>query len=168
MRRGSRADQVDFGKFQAYHFTPHLSNEEGESYSFFSSNGCGASALAVLTGENPKSMKSRPDWDKQFMARHLRKRGFKVKELTRFGVTNRQFAEYPIDGKHVILACCKFNETEASWVVVHRNKLYHNFEKSKLRPYEFLNHPIISAFIVMHPKWAKRRNVYNRIILYNV
>lgn len=119
-----------------------------------SDNGCGANTLALLTGENPDSLPPRDDWGSRFMLRFLAQRGFVIAKLTAQNLTNRSELAYPIRNRHVILALIRLVKNEASWVVIHNGILYHNFEVSTFRPYELINHPAVSSYLLSHPKWG--------------
>jgi hypothetical protein len=45
---------------------------------------------------------------------------------------------------------------EGSWAVIHRNVVYHNQDEGALDPLEFVNNPLMTVYVVWHPKWAVR------------
>jgi hypothetical protein len=117
--------------------------------------GCGATALALLTGENPLSLPRKKDWTRGFMTRFLEDRGFLLVRLTPRNVTRRKDPAYPITSRHVVLVSIRLMTNEASWAVIHDGRMYHNFEISIFKPYELLNHPVEDAYLVKHPRWEK-------------
>jgi hypothetical protein len=46
-----------------------------------------------------------------------------------------------------------FRRYEATWGVIHGNAFYHNFQIFELSALAFLNKPILSAYLVVHPRW---------------
>ena len=115
--------------------------------------GCGATALSLITGDDPLSIRNRKDWKSSYLVSYLRKRGFSVANLTERNLTNFKYIVYPIKNFHVVLARVKLIKGEASWIVLYDNNCYHNFEIMKMVPYDLLNHPILEAFLVSHPSW---------------
>ena len=146
MDRGSYVKKVDFDAFKVDKFVPHLFS------GIYRMSGCGASALSLMTGEVPLSM-NREDWPSRFMAKHLRKRGFRVQKLTVCNLTSEAYVDHPITRSHVVLARIKLIKGEASWVVLHDGMSYHNFEITQMRVYEMIDHPVLEAFLVSHPRW---------------
>lgn len=147
MGKGSHS-KVDFAAFRADKFVAH----------FFGGimrcvNGCGSTVLSLLSGVNPLAFPERKDWNRKYVISFLKERGFKIAQLTAKNVTNVKEVTYPIGPHHVILARIKYIKNEASWVVIHNNKLYHNFEISDFRSYEFVNHPVLSMYLIKHPSW---------------
>ena len=152
MESGSYRRKLDFDSFVTGKFVAHIST--GASLLA----GCGATALSLLTGNGALRIGVRKkDWDSGYMARYLRRRGFSVARLTLRNLTNFGSMENPIMRGHVILARIKVTRGEASWVVIHNGMVYHNFEITELKPYSMLNHPVMEAFLVCHPRWLPRR-----------
>lgn len=140
--------RADFEPFAASVFAPHLFSGFEER-----SKGCGATALALLTGV-PASLiaakhKGRHFAD-AFMVRFLRANGFRVLRLTPLSICG---ARTKIGADHVVLVSQLFRRYEATWGVVHSNAYYHNFAVHELSSLAFVNKPILSAYCVIHPAW---------------
>jgi len=148
LEHGSYVKQIDFGRFVCKKFVPHL-------YGSYSACGCGANALALLTGNPSENFGARrEDWTSKIMRVYLRKHNFIFEKLTKCAVTNTRFWNHAAIGhQHVVLMSIKLMQNEASWVVVYQERMYHNFEITKMKPYELLNHPIMEALIIKHPSW---------------
>ena len=95
-------------------------------------------------------------WPGRYMVKFLVEHGFKVAKLTVRNVTRNKEPGYPITSHHVLLLLIKFLKNEASWVVIHNKVLWHNFEIQALDPYEFVNHPMLEAYLIKHPSWTVR------------
>ena len=148
MKPGSYSRKMNFRSFLVNKFVAHL-----YTGSFEIGAGCGATALSLITGDDPLSIKNRKDWKSSYLVSYLRKRGFSVASLTERNLTNFGYVEHPIKGSHVVLMRIKLIRKEASWVVLHNYNCYHNFETTLMRPYDMLDHPILEAFLVSHPSW---------------
>ena len=141
--------RVDYGRYAAAVFTPY----------FFSSNiralmGCGASALALLTGILPEVIarqnQNRAHYADAFMVRFLCRRGFTVLPLTQCSVSA---SDSTLGQSHVVLLSQLFRKNEATWGVVFGGVYYHNFDINYLDAFSFLNKPILSAYLLSHPNW---------------
>ncbi len=62
-------------------------------------------------------------------------------------------AKTPIGSDHVLLISQLFRREEGTWGVVFGDFYYHNFSAYDLSTLSFLNKPILSAYLVAHPKW---------------
>jgi hypothetical protein len=115
--------------------------------------GCGVTALALLTGIAPENISCKdrcghhPD---EFMVDFLRNAGYEVLELT---LCNLSTGSTLIDREHVILLSQLFRKNEATWGVIHNGWYYHNFTIYSVETLSFLNKPILSAYLVLHPRW---------------
>ena len=144
-RNGRR---VDFSEYAASVFNPYLFHG-----SYRSQRGCGASALALLTGVAPEIIASengRPHYSDHFMLQFLRAREFRTLHLTPRNVTT---ATKPIGTQHVVLLSQLFKKDEGTWGVLFGDTYYHNFGLYALTTLAFLNRPLLSAYVVIHPKW---------------
>src|SRR5579859_340817 len=143
-----RGRRVDFSPFAASFFAPHLF-----CGSVRSALGCGASALALITGVAPEIISSQNNgahYSDGFMRRFLRARSFRTLRITpRIGAAARN----KIGSDHVLLVSQLFRPDEGTWGVVFADFYYHNFETYALSALAFLNKPILSVYIVFHPKW---------------
>jgi hypothetical protein len=144
----------DWSKFEVDKFCPHLFT--------FSSSGCGSNALALLTGVNPHTIintnhKNYNDWKDSFMVSFLKKRGFKIKPLTKCDVSNITsdsiYTSEPISDRHVILMSQLMTKNGASWSVVHNKLWYHNFQTCSYTGLNIINYPTLTCYVVSHPSW---------------
>ena len=154
---------MDFSPYAASFFAPHL-----YCGSVRSGLGCGASALALITGVAPEIVASEnggAHYSDRFMTRFLRARNFRTLRLTPNMVTG---AKNKIGADHVLLVSQLFRRQEGTWGVVFQDFYYHNFEGYVLSSLAFLNKPILSAYVVFHPKWrinysTRRRKSKSRV-----
>ncbi len=121
--------------------------------------GCGVSTLALITGIPPERLaKSHPakHCTDAFMVGLLRKRGYRVLPLTPRKLVG---ARLKVGCGHVILLSQLFSETEGTWGVIFADIYYHNFRAYELSQLSFLNRPILSAYLVVHPNWCIRTSI---------
>lgn len=85
-----------------------------------------------------------------FMVRFLKRRGYRVLRLTPLSIAG---AHSKIGAEHVVLISQKFRRHEATWGVIFGATYYHNFDSYGLSGLAFLNKPILSAYLVVHPTW---------------
>lgn len=139
---------MDFGPFAASVFAPHLFCGD-----FRSRLGCGASALALITGIPPEKIAARngrSHYSDRFIARFLMERHYRLLRLTPERISQ---AKTEIGLNHVLLISQLFRRNEGTWGVVFGDAYYHNFAVYSLSSLSFLNKPILSAYLVVHPKW---------------
>lgn len=139
---------VDFTLYVASCFTPHLFTGP-----LAKGIGCGASALALLTGVLPALLASRNGsrhYSDKFMLGHLHEQGFTVLPLTQCNVTA---SVSEIGERHVVLLSQLFQRNEATWGVIFNDRYYHNFESYALDTLSMLNKPVLSAYLLFHPRW---------------
>ena len=86
------------------------------------------------------------------MVRFLRARGFSVLQLT---WCNLSASEGKINHSHVVLLSQLFTQNEATWLVMHNELCYHNFDIYTPSTLSLLNKPVLSAYLVVHPKWRE-------------
>ena len=138
---------MDFASYATSCFNPFLfSAADGLS-------GCGASALGLLTGIPPANFAAKmPDkhYPDEFMLRSLRRLGFRVLRLTQCNLSQHTSG---VNSRHVLLLSQLFQENEATWIVLFNGVCYHNFDVYSLEGLSFLNKPLLSAYVVFHPKW---------------
>jgi hypothetical protein len=144
--------RVDFSKYAASFFNPHLFHD-----GFRLRSGCGATALALLTGVAPEIIAQKngtPHYADDFMIRFLRRRGFSVLALTQCSVSA---ATNKVGGQHVVLLSQLFRKNEGTWGVLFNDTYFHNFHIFRLTTLSMLNKPILSAYLVMHSRWRLSR-----------
>jgi hypothetical protein len=143
-----RGRRVDFSPYAASFFAPHLF-----CGSVRSALGCGASALALITGVAPEIIASQNNgshYSDPFIVRFLRMRRFRTLRLTQNMMTG---AKNNLGPDHVLLVSQLFRHGEGTWGVVFENFYYHNFQVYALSALAFSNKPILSAYVVFHRKW---------------
>jgi hypothetical protein len=153
LAQGIYRNNIAFDLFTVNHFTFTLYEPR-----LYSSVGCGACALSLLTGQSPLSIKlpksKQGDADDRFMVRYLKRRHFVVLPVTQSDVT--QFPRYivnQIGDRHVVLISQMMVRGAASWAVLHGGLIYHNFDVTMLKPLELLNHPLLSAYVIYKVDW---------------
>ena len=120
---------------------------------------CWAHALFNLTGKRHKKDFYSITLTNDQMIAFLRRNGITVRALSICNTLSDVIGEVAnnLRNHHVILAKqLMFSDgryTEASWIVLHNGKMYHNDEVLTPHPLEFLNRPIIKAWLLCHPKW---------------
>jgi hypothetical protein len=62
-------------------------------------------------------------------------------------------AKNRLGSDHVLLLSQLFTSLEGTWGVIHGNAYYHNFDMYELSALAFVNKPILSAYVVVHPAW---------------
>lgn len=145
--------RVEFANYAASVFNPYLWGGP-----FRSSVGCGASALALLTGIAPEVIAKKnggEHYSDGFMVRFLRVRGFSVLNLT---LCNLSATPSKIGREHVVLLSQLFRKNEGTWGVIHNDTYYHNFSSYLLDTLSLLRKPILSAYLVVHPRWRSDRS----------
>lgn len=149
MEKGTYSGRrVDFSRYATTCFTPTLFGRPEYALA-----GCGASALALLTGIPPANFITKnKHYSDGFMLRSLRQRGFHTVRLTQCNVSKHSKG---ISDLHVILVSQLFRQNEATWVVVFNRSCYHNFSVYSLEALSFLNKPILSAYVLSHQKWQR-------------
>ena len=131
--------------------------------SAFSSNSCGQNALAIVTGLKPSSFPKKEHYSDNLMVSILRKLGYTIIPLTVAMLTNNEdFLVNRIKKHHVLLVSQMMLKNEGSWCVTYGGVLFHNFEIDSVQPLEFINRPIMSAYIVFHTKWNRSRRYQER------
>lgn len=147
----------DWASFEADLFVPHLFYNE--------CGGCGANALALLTGIPPKfihntNYQNPNHWKDSFMIKFLKHKGFKIHHVTKCDVSNTVSTLYASDSiteRHIFLFSQLMNKNSASWAVAHNNLWYHNFQTCSFIATSLLNRPTLTTYLIIHPSW-KREN----------
>ena len=132
-------------------------------YAQYGSTGCGANALSLLTGVNPRSIlrmnEGRSHYGDKFMLAFLRKKGIRAFKLTKCNITGRtgdgDFLSGLLSPNNLLLASQLIKKQEASWFVYWNNIQYHNFELGLATFSSLLNFPIVSAYVLYNQAWAK-------------
>jgi hypothetical protein len=138
--------RVDFSAYAVSCFKPHL-------FQVRAGLGCGATALALLTGATPDQIALRngsKHYSDRFMRRFLREHGFELLLLTQCRVSA---ALTRIGAGHVVLVSQLILRNEGTWGVFYNNFFFHNFDIYSVDALSCVNKPILSAYLVTHPRW---------------
>jgi hypothetical protein len=142
--------RVDFSRYATVCFNPFLFSPATHATS-----GCGASALGLLTGKTPTCFLPRngvKHYSDAYMLRCLRRHGFRVVRLTQCNLTQ---ATNGVTARHVLLISQLIRKNEATWLVHFNSICYHNFDAYTLESLSFINKPLLSAYVLSHPKWPR-------------
>ncbi len=123
-------------------------------------SGCGATALAALTGISPiriMTMVPSGNYTEEFMTRFLRLAGLRVNKLTKAGLTGLQPEALikNLNETHVVLFRQLMRKQEASWLITWGGIVWHNFEATTASFYNLLNFPLLSALVISNPSWKR-------------
>lgn len=125
-----------------------------DSYNF-NKSGCGATALGLITGQNPHSIKTKNGhFSDRFMVNFLRDRNFSVYEVNKANLSNKKIWSHSLLDNHLILFSILTQKKEATWMVMFNNIIYHNFEQRKANYIDFLNFPMDSLYVLYKKSWA--------------
>jgi hypothetical protein len=116
---------------------------------------CGASALALITGIPPETIAKQhtrsnhfPD---RFMLKFLRKHGFSLHKITTDLVINGG----KITDAHVVLISQLLRKGEGTWGVMFGGIFWHNFDIYAVNGLSLINQPMLTAYVVAHPKYRE-------------
>ena len=143
--------RVVFKHYAVSCFNPFLFSDSASEL-----RGCGAGALALLTGVAPERIAAKNGgihYSDAFMLRFLRECGFRTLQLTQ---RNLSAAKDYVGTEHVILLSQLFKRNEATWGVIFGGMYYHNFSLFGLNALSLLNKPVLSAYLVVDPRWRTR------------
>ena len=149
--------RVAFSPFAASVFAPHLFCGD-----FRARLGCGASALALITGIAPEIISdknARAHYSDRFMTGFLKVWDYHLLRLTPDLIAR---AKTKIGQDHVLLISQLLRENEGTWGVIFGDAYYHNFSVYSLSSLSFLNKPILSAYLVVHPSWRLKAKTKRR------
>jgi hypothetical protein len=149
---------TDFTNLVMDRFSAHLFDQKT-----YESVGCGANALALLTGENPKvflkNNKRKSHYSDSFMIRNLRKYGYKVFKINKCNLTFRNKGNalyYSLNNNHLLLVSHLLKRNEATWIVHWNDIQYHNFELNKSTFWQIVNFPISTAYVLYKDEWSTK------------
>ena len=124
----------------------------------YSKAGCGATALGLLTGEDPlvikKRVRGKDHYSDRYMTDFLRNHNFSVYEVNRANLTNKNTWRHSLLDNHLLLYSLLVQKKEATWFVAYNNYAYHNFEVVKRDYIDFINFPIESMYVLHKKDWA--------------
>jgi hypothetical protein len=153
--------QVGFYRKRPHDFSIwRAANFKFQNLGHSSGAGCGANAISTLTGTDPYAIRPKNrkgHFSDKFMLTYLRNCKFVVTPVTMCDVSHSlgYFGlENTIKPDHVILLSALLHKNEASWLVMHKGNIVHNFGLKNVGPLDFINRPILSAYAVFHQKWT--------------
>jgi hypothetical protein len=157
LKRGRWSYRPDLALKKCYAFPIHGSPWDGAA-----TGSCGTHALACLLEKTPREAarfipKGKSWWDDPDMVRILQKKGFELIPITERLVTNLPTgsATAVLRPEHVVLISTKQNRTEGTWCVFWNGFCYHSGSISRPDALELLNSPLMSAYVVWHPRWKQ-------------
>ena len=125
----------------------------------YSKAGCGSTALALLTGDNPfviATKVKKGNFTDSFMKKYLRKHGISVYEVNKANLTRNSEWKHSLQDNHVVLFSALVRKKDSSWFLAYnKDVLFHNFEVIKADFYTLLSFPITSAFVLYKKEWAE-------------
>ena len=144
---------IDFSKYTVS--KPNLTFYSGFKYQLW---GCGATVGSLLTGIHPKEVakynKHSSHFSDEMMIKFLRKHKFKLIPLTIASISNSKIIENKLDENHLIIISQMLKRNEASWAVLLNCQYHvHNFEINRLTTTEFIERPILTAYVAYKPEW---------------
>ena len=152
MINGSQNHRIDFKKFESPNFVPYLMDNRGwES--------CGSACLSTVCGIPAKKIekhlpKNQRHWSNQALSNFLKKKGYKVAQVTKNAVRKTYFEDSPLNSNHVLICNNVVDRWDASYFLVFQNIVYHNFLVWPTDLLFFVNKIPQNIFIVHHRKWA--------------
>ena len=123
--------------------------------------GCGSTALATITGDNPykiSSLNKNKHYSDEFMLKYLRQHKIKCIKMTKCNLTNNKDWEYQINDRHVLLVSQLVKKAEATWKIIYQGISHHNFLPSTFSVTSMLNNPICSSYVLFKPEWKVERS----------
>jgi hypothetical protein len=163
MKKGKYKDNnTNFALYKADYFRPYLFFS-----GFYESFGCGPCTLSLLTGLSPTSAILRVDprntSDKSLL------KALAECEIQNFPITKCEMTNDPVSvassitNQHVLLLSQLWRRNEASWGVMYNDVMYHNFKPCSVSNLDFLNRPILSAYVLFKPEWLEAGEYLRRI-----
>lgn len=138
----------------AIKFNPHIFGKDWDRV------GCGITTLSLITGEHPEILSSRykkeaKDFPDKVMISHLENKKIKVFQL-HLSATGKFNPLQQVCDENIILATVRMTEKEATWVVLYRGIMWHNFVGLEMNVTTLINYPIKSAYVLMKKEWIKK------------
>ena len=148
MEKGTYTKKIDYSKYQLSKYSLTFRDKK-----FAGTWGCGATSLSLLTSKPPehysKLNKFKAHYDDKFMVRELKKSGYEVIPLTISSLTDTELVINPINNRHLLLVSQMVLKNEATWLMIAGGEyVIHNFQIDILSNLEFINHPILSIYIL--------------------
>lgn len=151
---GRYAGGINLASYRSPFFEPYLNG---------STHCCGWDAYRTILGKNPPKNFGNLSTDRQ-MVGALRTSGIEVIPLTVCTVTNRLELFNLVLESHVLLISQMFRKNEGSWCVLHGGRIFHNCEDetNSFHMLEFINRPILTAYILWTKKWERKMRQKNK------
>ena len=153
MRKGSYSRPVPLTRYRAKHFPLHLFASDTVGVP-----GCGATALATITGTDPRHYLmlngNKAACGDVFMKKRLELEGYEVIPLTKRGLNTSKIIEYPVENNNVLLVSQLVARNTTTWMVYYAGLSWHNFQVGRVEALDFINKPTITAYCVWHPSWS--------------
>lgn len=123
--------------------------------------GCASSALGIITGIHPKTIEKKFKKIEKGVStattiRFLRKKGYKVIELTKQDVLKVYWEQFPINERHLLLINGSVDSESNSMFVLHGGRVWHNYDVMDNSALFFINKPTQDVLLVSHKKWKQR------------
>lgn len=125
---------------------------------------CGSAALSLITNKRASLIdtyrpKNQKHWSSNAVVIFLRNKHFRVVEVTKLGLTSEPaeiFEEIKpkISPYHVLLTNQLVCKDEATWFLIHKNKVWHNMKETPLNPLHFIQFPIQTIYVVWKKEWS--------------
>ena len=153
MLKGTYHKKINFESFEMKKFTPFLYDP------IFNFYGCGYCAASLLTGVFPSKIlqlnNKNIHCSDRFLINYLKKNKFKIQPLSLCGVSNTRadIIKNKIHPYYVILAKQLYKKNENSWAIICNNFIFHNFTIYPLKELEFVNRPIMGAYLIKHKNY---------------
>lgn len=149
MRKG-RKQKINWAQKEAPKFSIETKDETE----------CGAWALHAIT-KVPlhllMGMSKKGHWPTRTMIGFLRRVGCEVTPITLGNVVESQSVKTGkklLTCRNVILVEQGCFKEESTWSVLFDNKISHSGELNDIRPMEFVNWPILQAYLITHKAWS--------------
>ena len=125
-------------------------------------NTCGSSLLSTIVDLPPnliekKLPKRTQHWSATAIKNYLKRAGWGAVDITVNSVTNGHWEEFPIRDEHIVVLALHMDAKEASWLLAHKGRLYHNFGEEPFTGTYLLNKPIQECFIVHRHNKARKK-----------
>lgn len=129
---------------------------------------CGTYALSSILDMKPCKVskflpKSVITWSDREMKKMLNRHGWVVKELTVTSVKTSDHFDTPITKDHIVLLGQRTSKNEGTWAIAYQNAWVHNFDAEMMSPLEFINNPIMSAYVICRKKTLRRNSKSERL-----
>lgn len=147
--------KINFAEFEVKRFPLVLYDAD-----IYGLSSCGYCLLGLITGHDPykikKLNKQRNSCEDKFIINYLKKNNFKIAALTQCNMSNTlsNLIDEKIKPYHVLITSQLLKRNECSWFCHYFGYNFHNFTINKTRILDFVNYPLISAYLIKHKSWS--------------